>query len=178
MGWVSTERNHDEQPTTVGVIDDDPMICQMMRLILEDYSSGRISVAFACTNAADAIEHASHNPPDVVLADIAMPGMDGIEATRQLRMLPDPPHVLILTSLSPNNTVERAIEAGAEGFVSKTDAPEDIIRRVADVCEGSHSSIRQVNGSSSAICISTSLSRGAMRPVPCSTPCRNANAKR
>ena len=112
MGWVSTERNHDEQPITVGVIDDDPMICQMMRLILEDYSSGRISVAFACTNAADAIEHASHNPPDVVLADIAMPGMDGIEATRQLRMLPDPPHVLILTSLSPNNTVERAIEAG------------------------------------------------------------------
>ena len=88
MGWVSTERNHDEQPITVGVIDDDPMICQMMRLILEDYSSGRISVAFACTNAADAIEHASHNPPDVVLADIAMPGMDGIEATRQLRMLP------------------------------------------------------------------------------------------
>lgn len=81
MGWVSTERNHDEQPITVGVIDDDPMICQMMRLILEDYSSGRISVAFACTNAADAIEHASHNPPDVVLADIAMPGMDGIEAT-------------------------------------------------------------------------------------------------
>ena len=128
MGWVSTERNHDEQPITVGVIDDDPMICQMMRLILEDYSSGRISVAFACTNAADAIEHASHNPPDVVLADIAMPGMDGIEATRQLRMLPDPPHVLILTSLSPNNTVERAIEAGAEGFVSKTDAPEDILR--------------------------------------------------
>lgn len=56
MGWVSTERNHDEQPITVGVIDDDPMICQMMRLILEDYSSGRISVAFACTNAADAIE--------------------------------------------------------------------------------------------------------------------------
>lgn len=73
MGWVSTERSHDEQPITVGVIDDDPMICQMMRLILEDYSSGRISVAFACTNAADAIEHASHNPPDVVLADIAMP---------------------------------------------------------------------------------------------------------
>mgnify|MGYP006979100411 FL=1 len=33
MGWVSTERNHDEQPITVGVIDDDPMICQMMRVI-------------------------------------------------------------------------------------------------------------------------------------------------
>lgn len=136
MGWVSTERNHDEQPITVGVIDDDPMICQMMRLILEDYSSGRISVVFACTSAVDAIDQAGRNHPDVVLADIAMPSMDGIEATRQLRALPNPPHVLILTSLSPSNTVERTIEAGAEGFVSKTDAPEDIIRRMTDVCNG------------------------------------------
>ena len=178
MGWVSTERNHDEQPITVGVIDDDPMICQMMRLILEDYSSGRISVAFACTNAADAIEHASHNPPDVVLADIAMPGMDGIEATRQLRMLPDPPHVLILTSLSPNNTVNAPSKRARKDSYRKR-----MLRKISSAvwptcAKGSHSSIRQVNGSSSAICISTSLSRGAMRPVPCSTPCRNANAKR
>ena len=48
MGWVSTERNHDEQPITVGVIDDDPMICQMMRLILEDYSSGRTILLMSC----------------------------------------------------------------------------------------------------------------------------------
>ena len=98
MGWVSTERNHDEQPITVGVIDDDPMICQMMRLILEDYSSGRISVAFACTNAADAIEHASHNPPDVVLADIAMPGMDGLQAARALAHLQPRPAVVFCTA--------------------------------------------------------------------------------
>lgn len=68
--------------------------------------------------------------------DIAMPGMDGIETTRRLRALPRPPHVLVLTSLSPSGTVERAIEAGAEGFVSKTDAPEEIIRRITDVCVG------------------------------------------
>ena len=45
-------------------------------------------------------------------------------------------HVLILTSLNPSNTVERSVEAGAEGFVSKTDAPEDIIRRIVGICEG------------------------------------------
>ena len=68
--------------------------------------------------------------------DIAMPDVDGIEATRRLRSLPHAPHVLILTSLSPSGTVERAVEAGAEGFVSKTDAPDDIIRRVLGVCAG------------------------------------------
>ena len=68
--------------------------------------------------------------------DIAMPGIDGIEATQRLRALRPAPHVLVLTSLSPADTVERAVEAGAEGFVSKTDAPDEIIRRVIGVCKG------------------------------------------
>lgn len=121
---------------TVSIIDDDPMICQAMRLILTDYSSGRIDVVSTSTDGALALAHAEREQPDVVLMDIAMPGMDGIEATRRLRALPHAPHVLILTSLSPTNTVARAVEAGAEGFMSKTDAPEDIIRRVIGVVDG------------------------------------------
>ena len=121
---------------TVSIIDDDPMICQAMRLILTDYSSGRIDVVSTSTDGALALAHAEREQPDVVLMDLAMPGMDGIEATRRLRALPHAPHVLILTSLSPTNTVARAVEAGAEGFVSKTDAPEDIIRRVIGVVDG------------------------------------------
>ena len=136
MGRVSSEENRDDGPTTVGVIDDDPMICQAMRLILEDYSDGRLDVVFTCTDGSQAIDETGKRHPDVVLMDIAMPGMDGIETTRRLRALPRPPHVLILTSLSPSGTVERAIEAGAEGFVSKTDAPADIIRRITAVCDG------------------------------------------
>ncbi len=126
---MSSEENSDDRPITVGVIDDDPMICQAMRLILEDYSAGRLNVVFTCTDGSQAIDETTGHHPDVALMDIAMPGMDGIETTRRLRALPRPPHVLILTSLSPSGTVERAIEAGAEGFVSKTDAPEEIIRR-------------------------------------------------
>lgn len=133
---MSSEENSDDRPITVGVIDDDPMICQAMRLILEDYSTGRLNVVFTCTDGGQAVDEAGRHHPDVVLMDIAMPSMDGIEATRRLRALPQPPHVLILTSLSPSGTVERAVEAGAEGFVSKTDAPEDIIRRITDVCDG------------------------------------------
>ncbi|NEG54443.1 response regulator [Bifidobacterium sp. SMA15] len=110
------------------------MICQAMALILTDYSNGRIEVAYTSTDGGDAVLRAESERPDVVLMDIAMPGMDGIEATRRLRALPHPPHVMILTSLSPSNTVERAVEAGVEGFVSKTDAPGEIIRRVLGVC--------------------------------------------
>lgn len=80
---MSSEENSDDRPITVGVIDDDPMICQAMRLILEDYSTGRLNVVFTCTDGGQAVD-----------------------------------------------------EAGAEGFVSKTDAPEDIIRRITDVCDG------------------------------------------
>ncbi|NMM93552.1 DNA-binding response regulator [Bifidobacterium sp. DSM 109957] len=123
-------------PIRVSVIDDDPMICQAMSLILTDYSSGRIHVVSTSTDGASAVERARDEHPDVVLMDIAMPGMDGIKSTRAMRALARPPHVLMLTSLSPSNTVERAVEAGAEGFISKTDAPEDIIRRVLGVCLG------------------------------------------
>lgn len=126
----------EKNPVTVSVIDDDPMVCQAMRLILTDYSQGRITVASTSTDGAGALERAAAEHPDVVLMDVAMPGMDGIEATRRLRALPQAPHVLILTSLNPSNTVSRAIEAGAEGFVSKTDAPEEIIRRVLGVRTG------------------------------------------
>ena len=123
-------------PIRVSVIDDDPMICQAMSLILNDYSHGRIEVASTSTDGETCVRRAAEEKPDVVLMDIAMPGVDGIEATRLLRSLSPAPHVLILTSLSPSGPVERAVEAGAEGFVSKTDAADDIIRRIIGVCEG------------------------------------------
>lgn len=123
------------RPITVSIVDDDPMICQAMTLILNDYSQGQVTVISTANDGDTAVENAKLEQPDVVLMDIAMPHGDGIEATIRMRQLPTPPHVLILTSLSPTNTVERAAEAGAEGFVSKTDAPEDIITRIIGVCE-------------------------------------------
>ncbi|WP_169240595.1 response regulator [Bifidobacterium olomucense] len=136
LAQSETDESGRVQPIRVGVIDDDPMICQAMSLILTDYSQGRLAVAFTSADGEACVRQATEQQPDVVLMDIAMPGVDGIEATRRLRALPHAPHVLILTSLSPSGTVERAIEAGAEGFVSKTDAPDEIIRRIIGVTEG------------------------------------------
>lgn len=70
---MSSEENSDDRPITVGVIDDDPMICQAMRLILEDYSTGRLNVVFTCTDGGQAVDEAGRHHPDVVLMDIAMP---------------------------------------------------------------------------------------------------------
>lgn len=79
---MSSNENSNDRPITVGVIDDDPMICRAMRLILEDYSAGRLNVVFTCTDGSRAIDETTGHHPDVALMDIAMPGMDGIETTR------------------------------------------------------------------------------------------------
>ena len=73
---MSSNENSNDRPITVGVIDDDPMICQAMRLILEDYSAGRLNVVFTCTDGSQAIDETTGHHPDVALMDIAMPGMD------------------------------------------------------------------------------------------------------
>lgn len=125
-----------DAPITVVIADDDPMICQTMALILQDYSHGRIRVLDTCADGIQAVAATERDHPDVVLMDIDMPAMDGIEATDRVRRVSPGTHVLILTSLSPQRTVERAVEMGAEGFISKTDAPQTIIERIIAVCLG------------------------------------------
>ena len=110
-GLTGSGTGLEPKPIRVSVIDDDPMICQAMSLILNDYSHGRIEVVSTSTDGETCVRRAAEEKPDVVLMDIAMPGVDGIEATRLLRSLSPAPHVLILTSLSPSGTVERAVEA-------------------------------------------------------------------
>ena len=119
------------------IMDDDQAACESVCLILND-AGMRSEWVLNGKEGIERINSARERGQDyfAIIVDWKMPGMDGIEATRRLRALPQPPHVLILTSLSPSGTVERAVEAGAEGFVSKTDAPEDIIRRITDVCDG------------------------------------------
>jgi DNA-binding NarL/FixJ family response regulator len=124
------------RPITVSIIDDDPLICQILAETLTDSSDGQIEVLSTAIDGLQALEHAKQEHPDVVLMDIDMPNMDGIEATRHLLNLTPRPHVLILTALSPSSTVERAIEAGAEGFVSKTDPSKNIVQHIKAVCSG------------------------------------------
>ena len=145
-GLTGSGTGLEPKPIRVSVIDDDPMICQAMSLILNDYSHGRIEVVSTSTDGETCVRRAAEEKPDVVLMDIAMPGVDGIEATRLLRSLSPAPHVLILTSLSPSGTVERrGGRRATEGSWSKTDAADDIRSAASSgYCEARRSQHRPV----------------------------------
>jgi DNA-binding NarL/FixJ family response regulator len=91
-----------------------------------------LTVIEVVTDGAGAVEAASRRQPDVVLVDLQMPGMDGVEATRRIREQAPAPSVIMLSGLGDELTLARAVQAGASGFLPKTEAVHglaDAIRR-------------------------------------------------
>ncbi|WP_439117389.1 response regulator [Nocardioides abyssi] len=74
--------------------------------------------------------------PDVVLMDIRMPVLDGLEATRRLHRLPEPPHVIVLTTFDADEHVVQALAAGADGFLLKDTPPARIVEALRKVADG------------------------------------------
>ncbi len=92
-------------------------------------------VGFAA-DGGEALQVASDTSPDVVLMDLSMPGMGGVDATRELRRLMPAARVVVLTSFADEDLVLRAIEAGAVGYLLKDAEPEDLIQGIRDAAEG------------------------------------------
>jgi DNA-binding NarL/FixJ family response regulator len=116
------------------VVDDDPLVRSGLDLILGGAPTSEV-VAQA-GNGRDGITAVAEHRPDVVLMDIRMPVMDGIEATAALVAQPDPPKVIVLTTFDADENVLRALAAGASGFLLKDTAPEDIVAAVHKVAAG------------------------------------------
>src|SRR5699024_5281529 len=85
----------------------------------------------------EALELVSRERPDIVLMDIRMPVMDGIEATRAILQLPDPPRVVMLTTFDLDEAAARAIRGGASGFLLKDADPEFLLASIRGVHAGS-----------------------------------------
>jgi DNA-binding NarL/FixJ family response regulator len=112
------------------IVDDQPLARAGFRSVLE--ATGQIDVVGDAANGADAIAQAREHNPDVVLMDVRMPGMDGIEATRRMPRQ----KVLILTTFGLDEYIIEALRAGASGFLLK-DAPiEELVRAVRSVAAG------------------------------------------
>jgi DNA-binding NarL/FixJ family response regulator len=118
------------------LVDDQAMVRTGFRMILE--AAGDIEVVGEASDGADAISQARALAPDVVLMDIQMPNLDGLEATRALvRPGTDRgPKVMILTTFERDDYIFDALRAGASGFLLKNAPPEELVEAVRTVAEG------------------------------------------
>lgn len=135
IGQAGTGAQFDA-PVRVLVADDQDLVRSGFRLILLSYDG--IEVAGEARDGEQAVELARRLRPDVVLMDIRMPRMDGIEATRAIHDDPalDGVHVLILTTFDLDEYVYDALAAGASGFLLKDADPDDIAAAVRVVSRG------------------------------------------
>ncbi len=118
------------------LVDDQPLLRMGFRMILS--AEPDLQVVGEAGDGAAAVELAGRLNPDVVLMDIRMPGMDGIEATRRLAGpgVTDPARVLMLTTFGLDEYVVEALRAGASGFLLKDTPPEDLIEAIHVVAAG------------------------------------------
>ncbi len=122
------------KPLRVVVADDQTLVRTGFRMILK---ADGIDVVAEATNGAEAIEAVRRTRPDVILMDVRMPEMDGLEATRRiLTGTPDGPRVIILTTFDLDRYVYAALSAGASGFLLKDVTPEHLVAAVRMVRSG------------------------------------------
>ena len=119
----------------VAVVDDQALVRGGFAMVLGHQDD--IEVVAEAGTGLEAIEAARTHRPDVILMDIRMPEMDGLEATSKIVEEADwPVRVLILTTFDPDEYVYKALRAGASGFVLKDIPPEELVTAVRTVADG------------------------------------------
>jgi DNA-binding NarL/FixJ family response regulator len=122
------------QPCRVLLVDDDPFVRTMLAQILK--TAADIDVVGEAADGDEVVTQVALHRPDVVVMDIRMRRMHGLEATARVSALPNPPRVLVLTTFNLDQYVFDALEAGANGFLLKDASPDEIIGAVRVVAAG------------------------------------------
>jgi DNA-binding NarL/FixJ family response regulator len=124
----------DEKPVRVVVADDHPVVRAGIVGLLQ--TAEGIEVVAQAGDGAEAVEAALRHRPDLVLLDLQMPRMDGVEATRRILGATREVRVLVLTTYESDESILRAIEAGASGYLLKAAPEEEILAGVRSVAAG------------------------------------------
>ncbi|MFF0219158.1 response regulator [Streptomyces vinaceus] len=114
--------------------DDDALVRAGLRMMLA--AATDIVVVAEAADGQEVPGLVLEHSPDLVLMDIRMPGLDGLEATRRVRALPEPPHVIILTTFTTDDHLMDALRAGADGFLLKHTGPDRILEAVRRAVAG------------------------------------------
>ena len=116
------------------LVDDQQLVREGLRRIL--HREDGFDIAGECSDGAEVADAVARQRPDVVVMDVRMKDVDGVEATRRLREQQDPPPVLVLTTFDDDEVLSGALRAGAAGFVLKDAPGEELIRSARTVAAG------------------------------------------
>jgi NarL family two-component system response regulator LiaR len=123
-----------ERPIRVLVVDDQTIVRKGIRALLAEVAD--ITVVGEASNGQEAVDQAQALAPDVILLDLAMPVMNGIEAIRQITARQAGARILVLTSFTSDDKVFPAIKSGALGYLLKDSEPADLVRAIEQVSCG------------------------------------------
>ena len=116
------------------VVDDDALVRSALTLMLGGQPD--VEVVGEAVDGLEALDKVAELSPDVVLMDIRMPRMSGLEATEALALRPDPPHVIVLTTFDADEHVVGALGAGADGCLLTDTPPPQILAAIRAVADG------------------------------------------
>jgi two-component system, NarL family, response regulator LiaR len=116
------------------IVDDHAIVRKGIRALLTE--SGGFEIVAEVAGGQEAVLSAEATKPDVILMDLLMPGMDGIEAIRQITSRQPGARILVLTSFAADNKLFPAIKAGALGYLLKDSSPEELVRAIRQVHRG------------------------------------------
>jgi DNA-binding NarL/FixJ family response regulator len=121
-------------PITVAIVEDNAAVCASLERMIN--ASDRCRCVCTSRNAEQALQAIPKHRPDVVIMDINLPGLTGIECTVRLKRQLPRCQVLVLTVYNDSRQIFNALEAGASGYLLKRSAPEAIVQAVCDVHAG------------------------------------------
>ena len=118
----------------VAVVEDDSDVCHGLAMLIE--SAPGFTCVATCPSAEEALVGLPEKQPDVILMDIGLPGMSGIECIRKLKHILPRAQVMMLTVFDDHDRIFESLKAGATGYLIKKTAPENIVRSIRDLCAG------------------------------------------
>jgi DNA-binding NarL/FixJ family response regulator len=121
-------------PLRILIADDHPVFRDGIRALLE--AAPDMEIVAEATSGDEAVSLAAQHQPDVILMDLKMPGMNGVEATRRIVELGAPSRILVVTMFEDDASVFTAMRAGARGYVLKDATKEELLRAIQAVAHG------------------------------------------
>src|SRR5687767_3798018 len=131
---MSSDSHADGERISVVLVDDHAIVRQGLRTYLGLQPD--IEVVGEATDGREAVEKVREALPDIVLMDLVMPNVDGVEATRLVTALSPSTRVIVLTSFSEDEKVFASIKAGAQGYLMKDVLPQDLVKAIRTVHRG------------------------------------------